>query len=159
MTDFDSLYRKNQPVIFSYLVKLSGDSCVAEELTQETFYKAYINFSSLRDKEKATSWLITIARNTYYAFCKERNFMVELDENTTFPEVMGEDVEDSEIAKLAIESAQELKSPYREVFILYVQGMALRDISKMYSKSESWARVTFHRAKVKVLERMRKNEL
>ncbi|MEE0967820.1 MAG: sigma factor-like helix-turn-helix DNA-binding protein, partial [Clostridia bacterium] len=50
----------------------------------------------------------------------------------------------------------ELEEPYKEVFMLSVLGgFSLKDISLVFGKSESWARVTFYRAKQKLLERMR----
>mgnify|MGYP002518603378 CR=1 FL=1 len=49
----------------------------------------------------------------------------------------------------------DMEEPYKEVFMLSVLGgFSLKDISAIFGKSESWARVTFHRAKQKLLERM-----
>ena len=67
MTDFEKLFIDNRDFIFKYLMKLTRDSSLAEELTQETFFRAYMNYSSLRDKEKVSVWLCQIAKNTYFA--------------------------------------------------------------------------------------------
>lgn len=53
MTEFEKLFTDNRDFIFKYLMKLSRDPVLSEELTQETFFRAYINFSSLKSKEKA----------------------------------------------------------------------------------------------------------
>jgi RNA polymerase sigma-70 factor (ECF subfamily) len=46
-----------------------------------------------------------------------------------------------------------LEEPYKEVFMLSVfGGLSLKDISAMFGKSESWARVTYYRAKQKIME-------
>ena len=61
-----------------------------------------------------------------------------------------------ELSKKALHCLHELEEPYKEVFMLSVfGGFSLKDISTIFGKSESWARVTFYRAKQKLLERMR----
>ena len=72
MTEFEKLFEEKREYIFKYLMTLSKDYSLAEELTQETFFRAYMNFSALRDKEKASVWLCSIAKNTYFAYCNEQ---------------------------------------------------------------------------------------
>ena len=67
VADFEKIYSENSDFIFKYLMKLCGNASLAEELTQETFFRAYMNFSGLRDENKVSSWLCQIARNTYFA--------------------------------------------------------------------------------------------
>lgn len=73
---------------------------------------------------------------------------------------MEESVEDAfvtkELSREALRCLHGLGEPYQEVFLLSVfAGLSLKEISLMFGKSESWARVTFYRAKQKILERMR----
>ncbi len=158
MTEFEKLFSEKREFIFRYLMKLSRDYSLAEELTQETFFRAYMNFSSLKDKEKARMWLCSIAKNTYFAYCNERKKTESSDvlENMSG----GEDVEEAfikkELSAKALACLHELEEPYKEVFMLSVLGdFSLKDISELFGKSESWARVTFYRAKQKLIERMR----
>lgn len=158
MTDFEKLFSDNQAFIFKYLIKLTHDNSLAEELTQETFFRAYMNFSSLRDKEKASVWLCQIAKNTYYAWYNERKKMDAYESNK--PECETQSIEEAfaqkELSKKALGCLHQLEEPYKEVFMLSVfGGFSLKDISSIFEKSESWARVTFYRAKQKLLERMR----
>ena len=61
-----------------------------------------------------------------------------------------------ELSQKALHCLHELEEPYKEVFTLSVfGGFSLKDISSLFGKSESWARVTFYRAKQKLLEKMR----
>ena len=63
---------------------------------------------------------------------------------------------EKELSEKAFECLHELEDPYKEVFMLKVLGqVSLKDISKIFGKSESWARVTFYRAKQKLTEKMR----
>lgn len=48
-----------------------------------------------------------------------------------------------------------IEEPYKEVFMLRVFGeLSFKKISGIFGKTESWARVTYHRAKVKILNEM-----
>lgn len=151
------LFYDNRELIFKYLLKLSRNNSLAEELTQETFFRAYMNFSSLRTKEKASVWLCQIAKNTYYAWYNE-NKKTDTYKDTE-PQNDTKTVEEAflqkELSEKALACLHELEEPYKEVFMLSVfGGFSLKDISSLFGKSESWARVTFYRAKQKLLERM-----
>lgn len=158
MTEFEKLFSDNRAFIFKFLIKMTQNASLAEELTQETFFRAYMNYASLRDKEKASAWLCQIAKNTYFTWCNEQKKTEQVD---GFEDVSGavspEDLFfQKELSKKAFLCLHELEEPYKEVFILSVFGnISLKEISEIFGKSESWARVTFYRAKQKLLEKMR----
>jgi RNA polymerase sigma-70 factor (ECF subfamily) len=53
----------------------------------------------------------------------------------------------------------ELEEPYKEVFQLRVFGeLSFRKIGQLFGKTENWARVTYHRARIKLQERMEQDE-
>ncbi len=158
MTNFEKIFDDNRDFIFRYLMKLTRNYSLAEELTQETFFRAYMNFTSLKNREKASVWLCQIAKNTYYAWYNEHKKIDSL-ENTEAQNDL-ESIEDSfiqkELSQKALSCFHELEEPYKEVFMLSVfGGFSLKDISSIFRKSESWARVTLYRAKQKLLEKMR----
>ena len=158
MTEFEKLFHENNSLVFKYLMKLTQDALLSEELTQETFFRAYMNYSSLRNKEKASVWLCQIAKNAYFAWYNEQKKKESVD---FLEEVRGsENIEDAfvqqELSQKALLCLHALEDPYKEVFMLSVfGGFSLKDISSLFGKSESWARVTFYRAKQKLIERMR----
>ena len=48
-----------------------------------------------------------------------------------------------------------MEEPFREVFELRVFGeLSFREIGTIFGKTENWARVTYHRARLKLQERM-----
>lgn len=158
MTDFEKIYTENTDFIYKYLLKLCGNSSVAEELTQETFFRAYMNFSNLRNKSKAPVWLCQIAKNTYFAWYNENKKLRSLEENCESEDEFNIEkfFEKKELSEKAFVCLHELEEPYKEVFMLSVFGqLSLKEISNLFCKSESWARVTFYRAKQKLAERMR----
>ena len=160
MLDFDKLFRENNSFIFRFLMKLCGDVSLAEELTQETFFRAYMNLSGLREEEKVTSWLCQIAKNTYFAWFRAQKKHQPLDEALeadSTPDIADLFVE-KELAGRAFSCLHALDEPYKEVFMLAVfGGLSLKAISTMFGKSESWARVTYYRAKQKIMEGMGHN--
>ena len=158
MTDFEKLFNENREFIFKYLMKMTRDITLSEELTQETFFRAYMNYASLRNKEKASVWLCQIAKNTYYAWHNEQKKKGSLEDLEAVSDT--NDIEEvfvqKELSQKALCCLHELEEPYKEVFMLSVfGGFSLKDISATFGKSESWARVTFYRAKQKLLEKMR----
>lgn len=158
MSDFEKLFSENQDFIYKYLLKLCKNSELAQELTQETFFRAYINISNLRDKSKASCWLCQIAKNTYFAYYNEQKKRVPLpkDELCSHTDTPEEAFINKELTSQAMVCLHSLDEPYKEVFMLCVFGqISLKEISRLFGKSESWARVTFYRAKQKISEEMR----
>ena len=157
MADFEKVFQEYKGFIYKYLLKLCRDESLAEELTQETFFRAYMNMSTLRDESKISVWLCQIAKNTYFAWYNEQKKHVKLEESMEFKGAV--DIEqqfvDKELSEKALACLHKLDEPYKEVFMLAVLGqVSLKYISRIFGKSESWARVTFYRAKQKLAERM-----
>ena len=155
MLDFEMVFRENNQFIFRFLMKLCGDVSLAEELTQETFFRAYMNLPTLRNEDKAAAWLCQIAKNTYFAWFNEQKRKQPISQPTpadSTPDI-AELFEEKELAGRAFSVLHALEEPYKEVFMLSVfGGLSLKDISAMFGKSESWARVTYYRAKQKIME-------
>ena len=158
MTDFEKLFNENREFIFKYLMKMTRDVTLSEELTQETFFRAYINYASLKNKEKASVWLCQIAKNSYFAWYNEQKKKkpLEILELVSDDQNIEETFVQKELSQKTLHRLHELEEPYKEVFMLSVfGGFSLKEISTIFGKSESWARVTFYRAKQKLSERMR----
>lgn len=158
MADFEKLFQEYRAFIYKYLFKMCRDEALAEELTQETFFRAYMNISNLRDESKIPVWLCQIAKNTYFAWYNEQKKQYSFDERAEIkaPFDIEERFIEKELTQKALNCLHELDEPYKEVFMLAVLGqVSLKDISRIFGKSESWARVTFYRAKQKLTERMR----
>jgi len=157
VANFEKIFKENQGFIYKYLMKLCGNPSLAEELTQETFFRAYMNIAGLKNESKVSVWLCQIAKNTYFAWYNEHKKLTGIEDGEA---IKSNDIEDDfmqkELTEKALRCLHLLEEPYKEVFMLNVLGqVSLTDISKIFGKSESWARVTFYRAKQKLSERMR----
>lgn len=157
MDEFEFIFSKYSPIVFRYLFSLCGDSIIAEELTAETFYRAYINFDKYRGESKIETWLCAIAKNEYLKDCKRKSRIITADEINSQPDT--EDFVDRFLDKeqslIIYQVVHELGEQYKEVFLLRILGeLSFKEIADIFGKSESWAKVTFFRAKNKIIEKM-----
>lgn len=154
MEDFQEVYDLYFKDVYKYALSLSRDPNIAEEITQETFFKALKNIGSFRGQCRLYVWLCQIAKNTYFTYSQTQSRAGPEQEAAS-----GESLEDRLLAK---ESAFEihkvlhrLQEPYKEVFSLRVFGeLSFSQIGELFGKTESWARVTYHRARLKIKEEM-----
>ncbi len=158
MTDFEQVFLQNRELIHRYLLTLCREETLAEELTQETFFRAYMNFAAVRQPEKIPVWLCQIAKNAYFAWYNQQKKQLPIEDVGELPG--GREPEraylQKELEDAALRALDSLEEPYKQVLILSVfGGLSLKTISEMFEKSESWARVTFYRGKQKLLERMK----
>lgn len=152
----EKLYETCYMRVFSYAMTLAGERSQAEEITQETFFRAFSKQSEFRGESDEVTWLCAIAKN-YWLDEKRRGKRTEAmpEEMTDLgsgPEQAAVDRDSSFRIHMAL---HQLEEPYREVFELRVFGeLSFHEIGMIFSKTENWARVTYHRARLKLQERM-----
>ena len=151
----DSFYRDNYPIVYGYLLSLCGDIHRAEELTAQVFMKAVEKIHTYDPKYKPSTWLCTIGRNLYINDCKHRHRTVPLEDGLpcTAPSPEALYIQ-REQALAVLEAAKKLEELPRRVVFLRIQGMDFRSIGTALGKTENWARVTFFRAKAKIIKEM-----
>ncbi|MBR3282950.1 MAG: RNA polymerase sigma factor [Ruminococcus sp.] len=148
--------------VYSYVMTLAKDQHRAQEITQETFFKAITAKQTFRGESECYSWLCAIAKNLFIdSTRKSSRYQDEPDETIADS---GTDIEqgiiDSETSFRIHMLLHDMEDPYKEVFELRVFGeLSFAQISSIFRKTESWARVTFHRARLKLIERMKDNEI
>ena len=149
MKDLEQFYEENYPRLYAYCVTLTRNRADAEDLAAETMYRAIRHADKFRGDCPVGVWLCSIARNFFLTQEKKRRRPPPLPDP---PEDLfaGDEKED---VKEIILHMNALEEPYRGVFLLRTIGKAeYGEIAKIYEKSESWARVTYHRARLKILE-------
>lgn len=158
-TCIEKLYQTYYMDVYSYIMTLTKDASLSEELTQEVFYRAMR--SEFQGKSSERTWLCAIAKNLCMDELRKRQKEAVYDEETAeaVDDSMHADVEHSVISRmenLQIHMAlHQLEEPYREVFSLRVFGeLSFRDIGMVFGKTENWARVTYHRGKLKLQEKL-----
>ena len=158
MTDetFEQLYNAHYMRVFSYAMTLAGDRHLAEEITQDAFFRAFSRADSFRGESDEVTWLCAIVKNRFTDEMRRRKKTAPLPD--LLPE-RGKSIEqaiadkDSSFRIHVLLHAME--EPFREVFQLRVFGeLSFQQIGRIFGRTENWARVTYHRARLKLQERM-----
>ena len=148
---FSSYYMR----VYSFLMAMCRDGDMAEELTQRTFFKAFTASGGYRGEADEATWLCAIAKNLYADELRRRKRTSELPPDADAGIDIEADVSDRELSFRIHLALHELNEPYREVFELRVFGeLSFRQIGAIFGKTETWARVTYHRARLRIQERM-----
>lgn len=142
--------------VFSYAMTICGDRHLAEEITQETFFRAFSRLDSFRGESDEVTWLCAITKNLLTDERRRQGRFGQMPEDAA---ARDKGVEQSAVEKddsfrvhMALHAMEE---PYREVFELRVFGeLSFQQIGRIFARTENWARVTFHRARAKLKERM-----
>ena len=158
--NIEELYRTYFDIVYRYIRSVSRDGALAEEVTQETFFKALEKIDQFRGDCDVRVWLCQIAKNTLYDHLKKQKKQLLGDEKLEKIESAGGELLEEKLAQRS--QAMEihkvlhrLSEPYKEVFSLRVFGeLSFGTISSLFGKSESWARVTYHRACKKIREEL-----
>ena len=156
MKEFETLYLSAYPEVFRYLMRLCGDEGMAEEITQEAFFRAFRSRNSYRGECRFSVWVCQIAKHELFRELKRRKRRLPEDALLVCAD-LDADVEnqtdDKDMAGAIRAQMEQLDEPYRSVFrIRVLEEMPFSEIAAQFEKSESWARVTYHRAKLKIQE-------
>ena len=155
--DYEKLYNSYYMQVYSYAVALTKNPEQAEEIAQHTFVKALSSKAGYKGKSSALTWLCSIAKNLYYDELRRNQRLSSLGENLHISSEVDieQAVSDSDMAFRIHLVLHKLEEPYKEVFQLRVFGeLSFSQIATIFGKTESWARVTYHRARLKIQERM-----
>ena len=158
MDKVEELYKDYFHDVYLYIRSLSADEHLAEDITQETFFRALKSVNSFRGDCDIRVWLCQIAKNLLYTHSKKSSRFTgeEVPETVADTNVSIEDMVADEQQSMDIHRVlHTLSEPYKEVFTLRVFGeLSFRQIGDIFGKTESWARVSFHRAKLKIIEEL-----
>ncbi|MCI9580982.1 MAG: sigma-70 family RNA polymerase sigma factor [Oscillospiraceae bacterium] len=153
MDDMDAIYRSHAQTVYKFLLAQCRDPDLAEELTQETFYRAVCSIDRFDGSCKLSVWLCQIAKHLWYQHLRKRQKeTVPLETAPETPVPSAEDgVLDQEGRLTLLRQIHRLPEPQREVIYLRAFGnLSFREIGDVLGKTENWARVTFYRTKEKL---------
>ena len=160
--DFETVYQLYFRDVYAFIRSLSAREDVAEEITQETFFKALKNIDRFDGTKDIRAWLFTIARNTFYSWHRRLKFHADggMDENQAAKEQgLAQRMADRESAMRIHHFLHKMKEPYKEVFSLRVFGeLSFEQIGQIFGKSAGWARVVYYRAKEQIIDYMEVNK-
>lgn len=136
---FEEIYRVYFRDIYLFLLGLSRDAALSEELTEESFFRAMKALPKFRGDCDIRVWLCQIAKHTYYEYLRKNRHLVDEKENQE-PSPMQQGIEerimDKDSARQIHEIVHELQEPYKEVFHLRVFGeLSFEQIGSIFGKN------------------------
>ena len=157
--DFEQLYNTYYMKVYSYVMTLAKNQTDAEEITQRTFFKA---MTTSADKQyrgdghaSEFTWLCAIAKNLFLDEVRANSRKGELPDDSVADTNIEHALVNEDSAFRIHQVLHNLDEPYKEVFGLRVFGeLSFKKIGLLFGKTENWARVTHHRARLKIMERM-----
>lgn len=143
------LYIQLREPVFRFLLRLTGEPDLAEELTQETFLQALLSFSRFRGDATVRTWLLSIARNVYRKRMRhevgQRRAALDPPPAPMEPPQLAVEREEHAIVARALSALPEAT---RTALILReYEELSFAEIGAILGRSEVWARVTCFRAR------------
>ena len=156
MDPFKELYQNCYPRVYGFLLGLCRNADLSEELTQETFYQAYKSIHRFSGRSDISTWLIAIAKHTYFKYLKKNRMApefvdIELVADTLFDRA-ADNPEDTVQRQSAADAVRKI---IRNVVILRVYAdLPFSQIGQALRISENSAKVLFFRAKNMMMEEL-----
>ena len=162
--EFEQIYNTYFKSVYLYVMQLSGNEHIAEEITSDTFFKAINSIDTFRGECNMRVWLCQIAKNTYFSYLKKNRKELSIDEsdlrNVADPNAhVDTQISEQEETRLIQTILHDMADPYKEVFMWRVFGeLSFKEIGELYEKTDNWACVTYHRARKMIQNRLEEIE-
>jgi RNA polymerase sigma-70 factor (ECF subfamily) len=150
----EELYLKYSNIIYKYLLGLSHDEDLAEDLMQDVFCSSILTIKNCPDDVDALQWLYSVAKRKWIDYLRKQNKSknISLDEQNLeikYYENFDKNIEKQRLYR-AIANLDEKSS---KVFLIKNNSnLTFKELGELFDKSESWAKVTYFRAKNKIKE-------
>lgn len=151
MLSFEDLYLAYFPDVYRFAYWLAGEHGEAEDITSDTFVRAWMNFDATRT-ETLKAYLFAIARNVYLESLRKNRNHHPLDENDPDSRLKPErTVELMNALDEVMDILQTLPEVDRSAFVLRVQyDLPYAEIARVLQLSENAAKVKVHRVRKKL---------
>jgi len=156
VNEIEMIYAQYHQILYKYVLSLCRNETIAEDVTSETFLKAIAAIDKFKGDCSLRVWLCQIAKNTYFSLLKKTKDVTLLDIDAGIESEVSDFMEkllDKASAFEIHRCLHDLEEPYKEVFSLRTFGeLPFAEIAELFGRTENWARVTYHRAKLKLKE-------
>lgn len=162
--EFERIYQLYFKDVYYYILSLSRNEYIAEDITSETFLKAMKAIDNFRGDTKLSVWLCQIAKNEYFSYLRKNkriefrkdldNLMEKEDINIFERDIICKD----EFIRINSIIDSSLQEPYDEIFRLrFYRELSFKEIGKLFGKTDNWACVIYHRARKKIQKELEGN--
>ncbi len=158
-SDYYYIVEQYQDIVGKFICVTVRNQWVSDDLTQETFIKAYKRIDSLKDLSKIKSWLMRIAYNLCLDYFKTASknkidswdSIEEVSSSNILP--MGKQLERDEMSQCVREKMLLLPQSYRTILCLFdISGLTHSEIAEVLEINLSNVKVRLHRARAKMKE-------
>ena len=157
MTEFADIYETYFADVELYLRAICRDEALAEELTEQVFFRALKALPTFRGDCDIRTWLCAMARTAFVSHQRKEKPSQSIEE-LQIPDsrkTVEEWIVDQEQAMAIHRILHDLPEPYKEVFSLRIFGqLSFGDIGSLFGRTANWACVTYHRARQKIQSEM-----
>ncbi|MBQ0063156.1 MAG: RNA polymerase sigma factor [Prevotella sp.] len=152
-TNFEQVVREHQESVRRLMLTLTlGDEALSDDLSQDTFLKAYRSWTAFRGLSSTRTWLFRIAYNTFYSYCRQqRAVMTDLQEyaRTSQPSSLNMDIMQ---AMSVLTDAERLC-----VTLALIEGEATKEVAKITRLKENTVKSHIKRGREKLAQYLRNN--
>ena len=152
----EEIYKEYAKKIYTYLLSLTNNEYIAEELLQETFYSAIKNINKFRNEASIKTWLYTIAKNKWIDYCKKNKKLLETpiyekEQDILYSTSFEEDFLNKNELLDVCKQIHKLDEKSKEVVYLRLfTNFSFKEIANIIGKTEENTRIIFFRAKNKL---------
>lgn len=155
MKEFEKLYEAYFDKVYYYLITLSKNNKISEDIAQDTFFKALQYISANKDAYINCSWLIKVARNTYIDYVRKNKKVISLNESLAASDTITESLLKTDFTRML----ESIPDKYKNILLLkYYFNFTSEEISQMLDTSDTAVRTMLFRARKKLKEVYNKNE-
>lgn len=148
----EEIYKRHHKKLYNFLVKLSGNPNLSEDMLQDTFIRSFRYASTYRAEAKLVTWLFSIARNVCNDYWRKQSVYLEAngihideaEDHTVDPAYIEELQDDSRRLQLAL---LKLPEAQREIVLLAkLKELSIHELSQLFECSQGAIRIRLHRA-------------
>lgn len=150
----NEMFEKKMNLIYKYLIKLGCSEANAEDIVQDTFYKALKYIDGIQT-EKLSSWLFKVAINKYYDLCRKNNRHIQLSlHEDIFKESLRADrlvedfILDSEKKEEILKCLNSISEIQKNLLLFkYDMGLSYKEIAEILDINENTVKTYLFRAR------------
>lgn len=148
------IYEEYKQDVFVYLVSLTNDTSLSEDLVSETFLSAIKSIHKFKGESSIKTWLFSIARNKWYEYLRKEKSTTSLDDLAYHYIVSESDLEEKaihkDISNKIVYLLYQESVRTKDIVLMRIEGYSYLEISQKHGITESSARVIDYRAKKKI---------
>ncbi len=150
---FDNLLSTNWDYVYNFLLKKSNDDFLSEEITIQSFSKAFEKIHLFDEQYKFKTWIVSIAKNQLNDYLKKKKISFENIENIKSESFKNnfnpeEELINKERYNYVNEKIDELKPMYKEIIKLkYIEDLSINQISEKLNQPVNTIKIKIYRAK------------